>query len=144
MEAFNFKKPSGGKLMKNPVRKSVLLVDDDVLQTYLTKTILSEQYEVTTATNGYEAVKLMEERLFDIVLMDIHLGDEEMDGIKLMKMMRQNGRYKNLDIIAFTGTAEDRSFYLSLGFNEIIEKPVLSNRIFEIMERSFDSKLPAA
>ena len=130
--------------MKSPANKRVLLVDDDVLQTYLTKTMLSERYEVLTAANGYEAVKLIESQAFDVVLMDIHLGDEDLDGFKLMQYMRGNCGNKNLDIIAFTGTAEERAYYLSQGFDEVIEKPVLSNQVFNIIERSFDAKLPAA
>ena len=60
-----------------------LLVEDEVIQHRLLKDAVSKMgnNDVTECSNGQEALELLKKEHFDLVLMDIHLSDTEMDGI---------------------------------------------------------------
>ncbi|MEI6019762.1 MAG: response regulator [Bacteroidota bacterium] len=116
-------------------KSKILVVEDDVLQRFIAKSVLSEKYEVETASNGYEALEMVEKNDYGFVLMDINLGDPSMDGIKVMRMMRQHRKYKHTKIVAVTAFAHLREWYISEGFNELIVKPILSDTIFEMLDK---------
>ena len=83
---------------------------------------------------------MVEKNDYAYVLMDINLGDASMDGIKVMRMMRQNRRYKNTKIVAVTAHAHLRDWYISEGFNELIVKPILSETVFNMLDQVPDVK----
>ena len=118
--------------------RRILVVEDDLLQCYIAKKILADKFEVVCVNNGYEAMDMLEKYEFDIVLMDINLGDPEMDGIRVMRNMRQQKRFKHTKIVAVTAHAHLREWYISEGFNELIVKPIISETIFDIIEQMPD------
>ncbi len=121
--------------METQVKNKILVVEDDVLQRYIAKSVLSEKFEVETANDGYEALEMVEKNDYAYVLMDINLGDASMDGIKVMRMMRQNRRYKHTKIVAVTAHSHLRDWYISEGFNELIVKPILSETVFDLLDK---------
>ena len=61
---------------------TILVVDDDSLNRLLLATSLEEQgYEIVAAENGIEALALLQERVFDTVLLDLIMP--EMDGFQV-------------------------------------------------------------
>lgn len=126
--------------METQVKNKILVVEDDVLQRYIAKSVLSEKFEVETANDGYEALEMVEKNDYAYVLMDINLGDASMDGIKVMRMMRQNRRYKHTKIVAVTAHSHLRDWYISEGFNELIVKPILSETVFNMLDQVPDVK----
>ena len=112
----------------------MLIVEDDQCQIFIAKKILGNHYEIETATDGYQALELMENKDFDIVLLDINLGDARMDGIRVIRTIRQNRRYKYTKIIAVTAYSDLSDWYISEGFNDLIIKPILSETIFDILK----------
>lgn len=66
----------------------ILVVEDDFLNRRLTKKILLEHgYQVLEAKNADEAMKILQKELVDLAILDINLGDGEMDGIHLGKLI---------------------------------------------------------
>lgn len=121
--------------MSAQVNNRILVVEDDVLQRYIAKSVLSAKFEVETANNGYEALEMVEQNDYAYVLMDINLGDPAMDGIKVMRNMRQNRKFKNTKIVAVTAHSHLREWYIAEGFNELIVKPIISDTIFDLLDK---------
>ncbi|MGH7848022.1 MAG: response regulator [Candidatus Binatia bacterium] len=80
--------------------EKILLADDDrVTLGNLCQFLDEEGYEVKCATNGLQALKLLEEERFDLVLSDIFMP--EMNGYELLDQMR--GRFARTPMILMTG-----------------------------------------
>jgi len=115
--------------------KMVLVVDDDVRNTFALVTILEEKdMEVLVADNGKEALeKLEEEPNIDIVLMDIMMP--EMDGYKAIQEIRTQPRFRQLPIIALTAKAMkgDKAKCIEAGANDYLAKPMDTDKLFSLM-----------
>ena len=61
--------------------KTILIVEDDFLNRRLTKKVLQENgYQTLEAKNANEALAILNKELVDLAILDINLGDGEMDG----------------------------------------------------------------
>lgn len=101
----------------------VLVVDDSITTRTLEKNILEMAgYNVTTATNGREALKQLESRPFDIVISDVQMP--YMDGIELVTTIRGHEKFQVMPVILVTSleSADDRQRGLSAGANAYIVK----------------------
>ncbi|TDQ18573.1 Hpt domain-containing protein [Algoriphagus boseongensis] len=103
--------------------KKILIVDDNDLNRKLFENLLGQIYSFESAKNGREALTLAQSKAFDLILMDIQMP--QMDGITAMKKIRMNPGHQ-CPIIAVTAFAEEdeRSAFLSEGFDEFIIKPI--------------------
>ena len=115
--------------------KKVLLVDDDIRNTYALMTFLDGiDMEVTVGNNGKEAITLLEEHPdMDIVLMDIMMP--ELDGYEAMRQIRRQTRFRKLPIIALTAKAMkgDKSKCIEAGANDYLSKPVDTDKLISLM-----------
>lgn len=103
----------------------ILLVDDepDILE-FLSYTLLKEGYKVFTATNGEEAVRMVQEIAPSLILMDVMMP--QMDGIEACQIIRKDLNL-NQPIIAFlTARSEDYAQIagLTAGADDYISKPI--------------------
>lgn len=77
---------------------AILLVEDSFVSRQLTKTMLEDYgFEVQTASDGEEAVRILDERKFDLVITDVQMP--RMDGINLIKYLKGSKRFKRLPVI---------------------------------------------
>lgn len=113
--------------------KEILLVEDNELNRFVASTML-EQYGavITSAENGQIALDLLEERSFDIVLMDMQMP--VMDGIEATIQIRKRfGR--RIPIIALTANAlkgeQERCF--DAGMNDYIVKPFEEEKMVRLI-----------
>ncbi len=106
--------------------RKILLVDDDLRNTYALSKVLREHgLEVILADNGELALeKLDQEEDIELVLMDIMMP--VMDGYEAMRRIRLQETFKKLPIIALTAKAmpEDRSKSIAAGANDYCTKPI--------------------
>lgn len=122
--------------------KSVLIVDDDEVTVFITEMLLNNHgFQTHLANSGYAALELLEEHSFDAILMDINLGDIHMDGIKTMRLIRQDKKFRDTRIFAVTSYSNNRKWFLEQGFNDLLIKPFVSEMILSSL--SFKS-LPKA
>ena len=84
---------------------SILIVDDEpsILQT-LSGLLSDEGFEVTTAANGYEALKIIDAESPDLVLLDIWMPG--IDGIETLKEIKKGNPTIQVIIITGHGTIE--------------------------------------
>ncbi|MDF2924538.1 MAG: integral rane sensor hybrid histidine kinase [Paenibacillaceae bacterium] len=113
---------------------TILLVDDDMRNIYSLSSVLEEYgYSVICAANGYEALDFLKKQPVDLILMDIMMPD--MDGYEAMRMIRSNGQYGHIPIIALTAKAmkEDRDLCIEAGADDYISKPVRLDKLLSII-----------
>ena len=115
--------------------KTVLLADDDVRNIFsLTKMLEQHQMKVIAATDGKEALKLLNENpAIDVVLMDMMMP--ELDGYETTTAIRQNIKYRNLPILAVTAKAMmgDREKCIAAGASDYISKPVDLDQLVSLL-----------
>ncbi len=112
---------------------NVLVVEDDLVNQRILKGLLEiNKCNVTMAANGKEALKILEKRIFDIILMDIYMP--EMNGYDTAKIIRGSealtGKYTPIIAITAAVQNEDRQKYISAGIDDCIAKPYGSDRIY--------------
>ena len=89
--------------MKN--KKLILLVEDDIfVKDIYNYKLTSEGYEVAVAGNGAEALKFMESRKPDLILLDIVMPF--MDGKETLRKIKSNDEWKTIPIIMLTNLSE--------------------------------------
>lgn len=122
-----------------PMQKIHLLVVDDewnmrnLLRIYLTK----NGFQVTEASNGHEALELVEQIPFDLILLDVMMPD--LDGWEVCKKIRLTKQTPILMLTARTET-KDKVQGLNLGADDYLIKPFepdeLMARVFALLRRS--------
>jgi DNA-binding response OmpR family regulator len=106
---------------ENLVGMKVLVVDDDRPSLKMTAFLLKEEgYAVFTADNGQDALRLIDEKTPDLVILDVMMPG--MDGWEVTRQLR---RSTNLPIIILSAKGEttDRVFGLDLGADDYLAKP---------------------
>lgn len=118
---------------------SVLIVDDDEsVLTMLNKVIRSAGMDANTVSSGKQALELVRDRPFDIILLDVNLRD--MDGFQVIQELR--GRGVKTPIIIVSGRKEDYDtlYGLDIGADDYITKPfnpvILAAKVKALIRRS--------
>jgi signal transduction histidine kinase/DNA-binding response OmpR family regulator/CHASE3 domain sensor protein len=115
--------------------KTVLIADDDVRNIFsLTKALEQLKMKVISATDGKEALRILEENPHtDVVLMDMMMP--EMDGYQSIMEIRQKPKHKNLPILAVTAKAMvgDREKCIAAGASDYISKPVDIDQLISLL-----------
>ncbi|RIJ41566.1 PAS domain-containing hybrid sensor histidine kinase/response regulator [Pontibacter oryzae] len=111
----------------------VLLAEDNEVNIFLAQSILEGWgAKVDIAHNGREAVELAEQKLYDVVLMDIQMP--ELSGIDATRFIRSfpDAAKASVPIIALTANAlkGDAEKYLAAGMNDYISKPFEEEKLF--------------
>jgi chemosensory pili system protein ChpA (sensor histidine kinase/response regulator) len=102
----------------------VMVVDDSLTVRRVTGRMLRRQdMEVITAQDGIEALTLLEERVPDVILLDIEMP--RMDGYELTRHIRRSSRFRDIPIIMITSRTGDkhRRLALELGVDRYLGKP---------------------
>ena len=108
----------------------VLVVDDDKLICEGMKALLEKHVAVFTANNGIEALELLKQHDFDIILSDVEMP--EMSGVEMCEVIRQSAAFKHIPILFLSArTAEsDRLLGLLSGAIDYIPKPFSQDELF--------------
>jgi HAMP domain-containing protein/CheY-like chemotaxis protein/signal transduction histidine kinase len=115
--------------------RKVLVVDDDARNIFALTTVLENQeMDVLSATNGRQAIELINSTPdLSVVLMDIMMP--EMDGYATMREIRKDARFRTLPILALTAKAMkgDREKCLEAGASDYIAKPVNTDQLLSLL-----------
>jgi CheY-like chemotaxis protein len=116
-------------------RRKVLVVDDDARNIFaLTSLLENQDMEVVSATNGRQAIELIEDTPdVSVVLMDIMMPG--MDGYETLREIRKQPRFRTLPILALTAKAMkgDREKCLQAGASDYIAKPVNTDQLLSLL-----------
>ncbi len=117
-------------------KPNILYVEDDKINALVMEKLLQSNFNITIAHSGEKAVEMASLFKYDLVLMDINLGDEHMDGTETMLQIKQMDSYKETKFFAVTSYAmpEDRQHFLEQGFDEYFSKPVDHKAIISRIE----------
>ncbi|MBF0131813.1 MAG: PAS domain S-box protein [Magnetococcales bacterium] len=120
---------------------TILVAEDAVInQEIVTEVLGRVGMIVTVAGDGAAAVRQVQERGFDIILMDIHLPI--MDGITATRHIRALPHGKKIPILAMTASAleTDRDKCLEAGMNDFITKPIEPDKLLEVLHPWFPGR----
>jgi len=81
-------------------RFRVLVVDDELVNTELVKSVLTEEYDILTAMNGHEAINLLKQYEPDLILLDVMMP--EMSGYYVCKLIKSDPSFADIPIIFLT------------------------------------------
>lgn len=119
-------------------RSAVLLVEDIPANHLVTATMLRrEGHRVDVAESGPEALRLVAERPYDLVFMDLIMPG--MNGYEATRRIRALGGFvATIPIVALTANTapEDRARCLAVGMNDMLGKPVRPQEMFEMVGRT--------
>ena len=108
-----------------PFGATVLLVEDnEINQQVAAELLMDAGLKVDVAGNGQTAVDMVQQRHYDLVLMDLHMP--VMDGLMATRAIRALPGLADLPVVAMTASAmaEDRKRCLDAGMNDFVAKPI--------------------
>ena len=113
----------------------ILVIDDEpVVARVVAEALRIDGNQVTTACNGEEGLRAIEQQAPDAVFLDIAMPG--MDGIEVLRRIRE--RHADLPVIILTGWASGRQIDEArrLGVTDILGKPVPLKHLTEALSRS--------
>lgn len=122
----------------NATPNHILVVDDDDRIRELLRRYLSQLgYRVTTSPDGEKARQLLEQLMFDLVVLDVMMP--KMDGFELLQHIRQRDKVTPVILLTARGESSDRIEGLKIGADDYIAKPFepeeLALRIAAVLRR---------
>lgn len=106
-------------------KRSVLIVEDDLTGRMILKNILSQDYDTLEASNGQEALDILNQSQLEISLIFLDIWMPVMDGYTFLEKLRTNRMLAAIPVIVVTGRGEeeDEVKALTLGATDFITKP---------------------
>lgn len=125
----------------------VLIVDDDpAVCKLLEKVMHSNNLETTIADSGLAALNYLKNHNYDMILMDVMLGD--MEGFEVIKRLRSQGVQTPVMIVSGRNEDYDSLYGLSLGADDYITKPfrplVLGAKVKALIRRNKNQVLDSS
>lgn len=111
---------------------TVMVVDDSVtVRKVASRFLLRQGYRVITAKDGIEALKVLQDEIPEIMLLDIEMP--RMDGFEVAKNIRSSRRLRDLPIIMITSRTgqKHRDHAMELGVNKYMGKPYQEEALLE-------------
>jgi len=119
------------------VSQLILIVDDNENNRKLARDVLEfAGFSTIEATGGVEGIALAQERVPDLVLMDIRMPD--LSGTEALKLIKEDSRTAEIPVVALTSSTMrgDEQRFLAEGFDGYLAKPI-SVREFPDQVRGF-------
>ncbi len=118
-----------------PARKHVLVVDDDPMMLKLIKEQLKDNYAVGTAVSGHLAMKFLENKKTDLIILDYEMPLE--NGAMVLKRIRRNPELSKLPVIFLTGVSarEKIKQVVDLKPQGYLLKPIEKEKLIAIIKK---------
>lgn len=116
----------------------ILVVEDEFAHQKYLDYILKDDYELTYAESGRNAVEIAQRQQFDLIIMDINLG-KDLNGIEVLKQIKSINGYVNTPVLAATANVMKghKELFLSEGFTHYISKPFKADELKSLMDEIF-------
>ena len=120
--------------------EKILAVDDEPDMLKLLSTIIREKthYEITTTNNPLEVSKLLQEKVYDLVVSDLKMP--LVDGIDLIDIIKKVDAHLPIIIITAYGTSETAEEAVRKGAYDFIVKPFRKETILITIKRALEWK----
>ncbi|NEW08152.1 response regulator [Paenibacillus sp. SYP-B3998] len=132
--------PSGGSLLGTLKSRLLLVDDDEVLRSYLTRRLQLDDCVVDEAADVESAVKLLREHTYDLVTLDLMMHPQS--GYELFEFLKEDPTLKWLPLIVLSGRNDlhDKVRCFHLGADDYVTKPFqyeeLAARIYGLLKRT--------
>jgi putative two-component system response regulator len=123
---------------KIPSKGAVLVVDDEIGPRESLRMILNPLYEVHTASDGQEALRLIGEKNYDVVTLDLRMPG--LSGIEVLKEIKKLRPDTEVIIITGYGSLENASEAIRLGTGDFISKPFNVADIISTVAKSIERR----
>lgn len=120
-----------------PVKKHILVVDDNPMMLKVIKESLREDYEVATAISGKIARKYLSNKSVDLILLDYEMPGE--NGSEVLEKLRQDEATKDIPVIFLTGVKEKAKIQkvLQLKPQGYLLKPIETDKLITAIKNQF-------
>lgn len=119
--------------------KQILVVDDELFLIRSIEFLLRrEGYEVITASNGDEALKIVAQEKPDLIFLDIMMP--EVDGFEVCRMIKNQPETKDIYIVILTAKAEDIDYQkaFEMGADDYMYKPFSPRKLLSYVKGVFE------
>jgi len=133
--------------LQHPSECAILVVDDEEIICDLLQSSLEGSYKVTTCLSGTDAIALLEQRSFDVVISDLSLPG--VSGLDVLKFAKEKDDFTEIMIITGFASLETATSAINLGVAAYLTKPLIladlqlqvekavATRLFHIKSRRF-------
>ena len=102
----------------------ILVVDDDpVTRSLLTKRLTKDDYHVETAASGVDAVRMISHSFYDVILTDLMMPGG-VDGIGVLEPAKENNLKTEVILITAHGSIDNAIVAMKKGANDYLQKPI--------------------
>ena len=117
-------------------RKHILVVDDDFRMLKLIKRYLDDTYDIATAINGKVALKFLETKMTNLILLDYEMPGE--NGPAILEKLRANPSTSSIPVIFLTGINDRKKIQqvLALKPQGYLLKPIDHDKLVEAIENT--------
>jgi CheY-like chemotaxis protein len=118
-------------------KAKILVADNDPSFLYAFEYIFGEDYEVFKAQDGLSARAMVEQELFDLVMLDVMMPPSGFDeGFHVCEYLKQNPKTKDIPVIIVTNRSEqDRARAMEAGAEAYFTKPFNQTELRQIIEK---------
>jgi diguanylate cyclase (GGDEF)-like protein len=125
--------------MKHPSDCSILVVDDEEIVCDLLDTILKDTYKVTSCRSGTDALRLIADRDFDVVISDLSLPD--VSGLKVIKAAKEKDDFAEIMIITGFASLDSATSAINMGVSAYLTKPLSMDNLLLQVEKAVATRL---
>jgi DNA-binding NtrC family response regulator len=123
---------------KKPFRSKILVVDDEAGARDALQVILEDEFDVTTAASGTEALDLCQHTHFDLIFLDVSMP--KIDGIETLKRLKALSERTDVVMISASDRAQMAVKSIKLGAYDYITKPFEADDILSAVERVLEKQ----
>jgi two-component system cell cycle response regulator DivK len=120
-------------------KKKILLIEDDEFCAYTVLRLMRSDFDIVHKFSGLDGVEEAKSNSYDLLLLDIGLKD--INGIEVLKKIKEIPEYKTIPSIAVTAFAMlgDKERFLNSGFTFYIAKPYLIKEFKELIIKALEN-----
>lgn len=120
--------------------KKILIVDDESnIRLGLNKCLAKEGYYIEEASNGEEALQLIYNRKYDLILMDVQMP--ELNGFDVLKRIRKFGNSTRVIMMTAFGTVEMAVDSMKIGAVDFLSKPFTLSKVRDVVKEVLDKDM---
>jgi CheY-like chemotaxis protein len=131
----NTRSPSAGSI-SGTRPPTILIVENEISNRILIEKVLSTRgYRCLSASNGREALDLLDREVVDLILTDLSMP--VLDGYRTIQLIRARPGISKVPIIAVTAYAlnDENEAAMQIGCNEYLTKPFKPRQLLEVVDR---------
>jgi two-component system chemotaxis response regulator CheY len=118
--------------------KNILIVEDSATTRALIRAVIEDMgdFNIVEAGSGFEALKLLPTREFNLVITDVNMPD--INGLELIHFIKSNPRYSHIPLIIVSTerSEEDKKRGIALGAMSYITKPFKAQELQEVVRQA--------